>query len=103
MILVPVVLGFPAMVFTIPPLVKLSPTLLSFGIQIASAIVSLTAVRTFPLYCLIESSCGAAIETERKNAVAITAAETAFPSFNFPDIVFKRISYRVYGREPTRF
>lgn len=58
MILVPVVLGFPAMVFPIPPLVKLPPTLLSFGIQIASAIISLTAVRTFPLYSLIESSFG---------------------------------------------
>ena len=40
---VPIVLGFPAMFLAVPPLVILSPTVFSFGIQIVPPLLSLMA------------------------------------------------------------
>jgi hypothetical protein len=43
-IVIPVLLGLPAMIFTIPPLVVLLPAMLAFGVQVAAAIFGLAAV-----------------------------------------------------------
>jgi hypothetical protein len=44
MIVIPSLLGFPAMFFSVPPLMVLLPAMLPLGIQIAAAVVSLRAV-----------------------------------------------------------
>lgn len=44
MIVIPVLLAFPTMVFSIPPLVVLIPAMLAFGVQISAAALGLGAV-----------------------------------------------------------
>jgi hypothetical protein len=43
-IVVPVLLGFPAMILSVPPLVILIPTVSTFGVQIPAAVFGLVAV-----------------------------------------------------------
>ncbi len=43
-IVIPVLLGLPTMVFSIPPLVVLIPATLTFGVQIPAAVLGLRAV-----------------------------------------------------------
>jgi hypothetical protein len=42
------------MVFAVPPTVILVPTMLAFGVQIAAAIIGLTAVLAMVMNCLVE-------------------------------------------------
>lgn len=44
MVVIPSLLGLPAMFFSIPPLVVLIPTMLAFGIQIAAPVVGFATV-----------------------------------------------------------
>ncbi len=44
MVVIPVLLGLPAMFFSVPPLMILIPTTSAFGVQITPAIFGLTAV-----------------------------------------------------------
>jgi len=54
-IVVPVLLGFPAMFVAVPPLVILVPTTLPFGVQIAPAIFGFAAVPAVVMDCFIQS------------------------------------------------
>ena len=44
MVAVPVLLGFPTMLFPVPPLVVLSPAAFPFGVQIPTAVFGFAAV-----------------------------------------------------------
>jgi len=54
-VLIPVVLGFPAMFFAVPPLVILIPAALAFGIQVAAAVIGFAAALAVVLDGAIES------------------------------------------------
>ena len=54
-IVVPVLLGFPAMFMAVPPLMILVPTTPPFGIQIAPAIFGFAAVLAVVMDCFIQS------------------------------------------------
>jgi hypothetical protein len=55
---IPVVLGFPAMLFSIPPLMVLIPATLPLGVQIAPAIFCFSAVVPMSTDSLVESRFG---------------------------------------------
>jgi hypothetical protein len=57
-ILVPSAFSFPAMFFCVPPLVMLLPAALAFGVQIAAAFFSLTAVLATVMDRSVESGLG---------------------------------------------
>jgi hypothetical protein len=44
LVMIPVLLGFPAMFFAVPPLMVLLVTVLAFGVEVAAAIIGLAAV-----------------------------------------------------------
>jgi len=48
-------LGFPAMILSIPPLMVLIPTVLAFGVQVAAAIIGIAAVLAFIVDGFVES------------------------------------------------
>ncbi len=52
---VPVLFGFPAMFFPVPPLVILIPASLPFGIQIAPGVFGFSAVFAVVVDCLVQS------------------------------------------------
>jgi uncharacterized membrane protein len=52
---IPVLLGFPAMIFSVPPLMVLIPTVLAFGVQVAAAIIGIAAVLAFIVDGFVES------------------------------------------------
>ena len=54
-IIVPVLLGFPTMFFSIPPLVMLFPTPLALGVQITATIFGFAAVLALGMDGLVES------------------------------------------------
>jgi hypothetical protein len=58
MVAVPILLSFPAMFLTVPPLVVRVPTMLPFGIQIAAAVLGLSAVLAVVVYRSIQPCFG---------------------------------------------
>jgi hypothetical protein len=54
----PTVLGFPAMVFPVPPLVVLIPAMLAFGVQIAAAVFGFAAVIALVMDRFVQSDFG---------------------------------------------
>ena len=53
-LLFPITFGFPAMLSRVPPLVMLTPTTISFGVQIPPPFLGLVAVFSMPLDCLVQ-------------------------------------------------
>jgi len=51
-------LGFPAMVLSVPPLMVLVPTTFALGIQVAAPVIGLRAVITMVVDCFVEPSFG---------------------------------------------
>jgi hypothetical protein len=54
LVMIPVLFGFPAMIFAVPPLMVLLITALAFGVEVTAAVFGLAAVLTVAMDGLVQ-------------------------------------------------